>query len=169
MRVMTRSRRNARRDAGFSMIEVLIALVVTSIGLLGLAALQATSLRVNHGSFLRTQATQFAHDLADRMRANRVAALDDAYDLGFDDVPTGTTVAALDLAQWRASLARELPEGRGAVDVDTSGVAVVRVRWDDARGDTSGENVDTDGGVDADGDGALDGDGLLEFRLVTEI
>jgi type IV pilus assembly protein PilV len=157
------------RQGGFSMLEVLIALVVTSIGLLGLAALQGTSLKLNHGSFLRTQATQFANDLADRMRANRVAALDDDYDLNFDGTPTGTTVAATDLIQWRATLARELPAGEGAVDVNSAGLAVIRVRWNDARGDTGAENVDTDGGGDADADGTPDGDGLLEFRLVTEI
>ena len=157
------------RQAGFSMLEVLIALVVTSIGLLGLAALQGTSLKLNHGSFLRTQATQYANDLADRMRANRVAALDDDYDVTFEATPTGTSVAATDLIQWRATLARELPEGTGAVDVNSAGLAVIRVRWNDARGDAGAENVDTDGGSDADGDGIPDGDGLLEFRLVTEI
>jgi type IV pilus assembly protein PilV len=159
-----------RRDArGFSMLEVLIALVVTSIGLLGLAALQATSLRLNHGSFLRSQATLYAHDIADRMRANRVAALDGDYDLAFDDTPSGSAVADLDLDQWRDALLRELPDGTGAVDVNAAGLAVIQVRWNDARGDDGAENTDTDGGTDADGDGAVDGDGLLEFRLVTEI
>jgi type IV pilus assembly protein PilV len=158
------------RHAGFSMLEVLIALVVTSIGLLGLAALQATSLKLNHGSFLRTQATQHAHDLADRMRANRVAALGGAYDLDFDAAsPAGAAVAPTDLRQWRAALGRELPSGNGAVDVDATGLAVIRVRWNDARGEAGGENVDRDGGADADADGVPDGDGLLEFRLVTEI
>ena len=160
---------NSRRARGFSMLEVLIALVVTSIGLLGLAALQATSLRLNHGSFLRSQATLFAHDIADRMRANRVAALDGDYDLAFDATPSGSTVADQDLDQWRDALDRELPDGTGAVDVNAAGLAVIQVRWNDARGDDGAENVDTDGGTDADGDGAVDGDGLLEFRLVTHI
>jgi type IV pilus assembly protein PilV len=157
------------RTRGFSLLEVLVALVVTSVGLLGLAALQATSLKLNHGSYLRSQATQFAHDVADRMRANRVAALDGDYDVDFADTTSAGTVAETDLDEWRDGLSRELPAGSGAVDVNASGLAVIRVRWNDARGDAGAENVDTDGGTDADGDGSPDGDGLLEFRLVTEI
>lgn len=158
-----------RRERGFSMLEVMIALVVTSFGLLGLAALQATSLKVNHGAYLRSQATQFAHDIADRMRANRNAALSGDYDTAFDDAASGSSVAEEDLDDWKDALARELPGGEGAVDVNASGVAVVQVRWNDARGDTGAENVDTDGGGDDDGDGVEDGDGLLVFRLVTEV
>lgn len=145
------------RARGFSLIEVLIALVVTSIGLLGLAALQVTSLKVNHGSFLRGQATQFAHDIADRMRANRVAALDGDYDVDFAEATSPGTVAETDVDEWRDGLLRELPAGTGAVDVNAAGLAVIRVRWNDARGDAGAENVDADG------------DNLLEFRLVTEI
>jgi type IV pilus assembly protein PilV len=154
---MKRLNPRSARTRGFSLIEVLIALVVTSIGLLGLAALQVTSLKVNHASYLRTQATQFAHDIADRMRANRVAALDGDYDVDFADSTSPGSVAETDVDEWRDGLLRELPAGSGAVDVDATGLAVIRVRWNDARGDTGAENVDADG------------DSLLEFRLVTEI
>jgi hypothetical protein len=63
----------------------------------------------------------------------------------------------------------ELPEGDGAISVTANGLALVSVRWNDARGDDGADNVDTDGGGDADDDGIEDGDGLLEFRLATEI
>jgi type IV pilus assembly protein PilV len=160
----------SKRSAGFSLIEVLIALVVTSVGLLGLAALQVTSMRVNHGAFLRSQATQLAHDIADRMRANRGSAISGAYDLGYDEAPaTTTTVAEADLADWHSMLARELPSGDGAISVTSTGLALIEVRWNDARGDDGAENADSDGGGDADDDGVDDGDGLLVFRLATEI
>ena len=146
------------------MIEVLIALVVTSVGLLGLAALQATSLKVNHGAYLRAQATLLAHEMADRMRANRLAATSGDYDLTFEQTPTGSgTVAKADLVDWHATLARELPGGDGFIDVAANGLALVRVQWNDARGDTGTENADNPIGDD------LDGDGLLEFQLATEI
>ncbi len=58
------------QQTGYSLIEVLIAIVVTSIGLLGLAAMQATGLRNNHSAYQRSQATVLAYDIADRMRAN---------------------------------------------------------------------------------------------------
>ncbi len=58
------------KNAGFTLIEVLIAMVVLAVGLLGLAGLQATSLRNNQSAYNRSQATQLSYDLADRMRAN---------------------------------------------------------------------------------------------------
>jgi type IV pilus assembly protein PilV len=64
---------------GFSLIEILITLVVLSIGLLGLAALHAEGLRSGRSAFLRTKAVSLASDMADRMRANRPAALAGAY------------------------------------------------------------------------------------------
>lgn len=59
-----------RAIKGVSMIEVLIALVVFSVGLLGLAGLQMNGLRLSHDSFLRGTASQLAADMADRIRAN---------------------------------------------------------------------------------------------------
>ena len=58
------------QQSGFSLLEVLIAVVITSIGLLGLAAMQATGLRNNHSAYHRSQATVLAYDIADRMRSN---------------------------------------------------------------------------------------------------
>ena len=55
---------------GFTLIEVLIAVLVLSIGLLGLASLQAASLKNNYGAYMRSQASILANDMADRIRSN---------------------------------------------------------------------------------------------------
>lgn len=68
-----------QRESGFSLIEVLVALLVLSIGLLGLAMLQVQGLRFTTDSYQRTQATLLAYDLMDRMRANKVGADAGAY------------------------------------------------------------------------------------------
>jgi type IV pilus assembly protein PilV len=130
-------RRPKRNSAGFSLVEVLVALVVLAIGLLGLAGLQTRGVRDNHGAYLRTQATLCVKDLVDCMRANRPAALAGAYDLGFGIVaPGGDTLAAQDLLQWQTALSQLPGPGQGRVAVDpASRRALVEVSWDDSRGE----------------------------------
>jgi type IV pilus assembly protein PilV len=62
-----------RNSAGVSMIEILVTIVVLSIGLLGMAALQLTGMRSTNSATYRTQATLLANDIAERMRANITA------------------------------------------------------------------------------------------------
>jgi type IV pilus assembly protein PilV len=132
-----------RRCDGLTLVEVLIALLVLSIGLLGLAGLHTLSLQYNTSAYYRSQATALAYDLADRMRANRAGALADQYNGDFQDPPpvcdpavSGGGTAALDVAAWRNALACRLPQGTGAiVRVDPNGVEFTFiVRWNDTRG-----------------------------------
>jgi type IV pilus assembly protein PilV len=112
---------------GFSMVEVLVALVVLAIGLLGIAALYLNSLQSGRTAIYRTQAVTLAADLADRIRMNRTAQA--AYGTLFADaeavVATCTTtggcsdadLASTDLANWKAAIAQLLPNGQGQVVV----------------------------------------------------
>lgn len=59
-----------RQQAGFNLIEVLVAMVILAVGLLGVARLQLTGIRANQGSLMRSQATTFMNDMAERMYAN---------------------------------------------------------------------------------------------------
>ncbi|MBK9246481.1 MAG: type IV pilus modification protein PilV [Burkholderiales bacterium] len=119
---------------GFSLIEVLVAIVVLSIGLLGLAALQVSGLRVGQSSFYRAQAAQLATDMADRLRANAGEARTCELALGDATPSSPTTTCERDLAEWRNRL-RSLPGGNGAVDVDpVANMVTVTVQWDDSRG-----------------------------------
>lgn len=63
-----------RFQQGFNLIEVLIATVVLTIGLLGVAALQLTGMRNTQGSYFRSQATTIMNDLAERIYANTPGA-----------------------------------------------------------------------------------------------
>ncbi len=67
------------RITGSTLIEVMVAVVVLSIGLLGLALLQLHSLQANTDAYLRTQASMFAYEIIDRMRANPTATGTGAY------------------------------------------------------------------------------------------
>jgi len=151
----------SRTHAGFSLIEVLVALVVTTMGLLGLASLQLLSLKTQHNAFTRGQATQLNHDIIERMRSNCVGAMAGAYELTYQTLPgNGADVPTTDKREWRQRVAGSLPEGVGRITVNAAtGVATVAVRWNDARGDTGAENAPVVEGEPA----------LLEFSESTQL
>jgi type IV pilus assembly protein PilV len=121
-----------RHQSGLTLIEVLITVVLVSIGLLGLAGLQLTSVRNSSSSGERFIATTLAQDILERMRANRTGVIAGDYDLALAAAPAGGTVAGDDLVAWTAALAAGLPSGDGSVDVDANNVATIVVQWTDA-------------------------------------
>jgi type IV pilus assembly protein PilV len=123
---------------GATLIEVLIAIVVLSIGLLGLAGLQVTSMQSNHSAYYRSQATLLAYDLADRMRTNRTAAQASAYVFAYPTSSSSTntvsgTTAQKDKAEWLNNLALTLPDGMGKVE-QAGTLVTISVQWNDNRG-----------------------------------
>ncbi|MDZ7585443.1 MAG: type IV pilus modification protein PilV [Thiobacillus sp.] len=131
------------RQSGFTLLEVLVAILVLSIGLLGLAGLMASSIRNNHSAQQRTQATWLAYDVIDRMRVNRPAAIasSDNYNVAFGAASVSADLAGADITDWKATLSNALPAGDGAVTVDsvTREVTVI-IQWNDSRG-TGGSNA----------------------------
>lgn len=147
------------------MIEVLVAALVLAIGLLGLAGLQAASLRYNHSAYLRSQATLLAYGMADRMRANRSQSVSGS---GYNNATVSSTppncltgtcapaqMAQFDLSEWNTDLARELPNGKGVVCIDSTpkdgtgpsspacdnsgNVYAIKIWWTDERDNTPKE------------------------------
>lgn len=123
---------------GFTLLEVLVAMLVLSIGLLGLAGLMASSLKNSHSAYQRTQATWMVYDALDRMRANRQVALAKGYNLALGASPGGSGLAADDLSEWNAALTNALPAGKGSIDVKDGGGVTIIVQWDDSRGTGGG-------------------------------
>lgn len=118
----------SRGQQGFSMIEAMVSVLVLSGGLLGLAFLQAQGMKFNVDAYQRTQATVFAYDIIDRLRANPTAARAGAYvvptnaeadaagkvtpracDVGDGSVTcTPAELAVFDLAKWYQAQLRTL-------------------------------------------------------------
>jgi type IV pilus assembly protein PilV len=123
-----------RGTKGFTLLEVLAALSLLSVGMLGIATLYLESLRIGRLALHRTQAVTLAADLADRIRANRDPA--GAYACGDPCRPDagGNALATADLAGWLENVAAQLPGGTGAITFTsaTNGVPArytVALRW----------------------------------------
>ncbi|MDP2030641.1 MAG: type IV pilus modification protein PilV [Thiobacillus sp.] len=128
------------KQSGFTLLEVLVAMLVLTIGLLGLAGLMASSMRNNLSASHRTQATWMAADIIDRMRANRASAIAGTYATALG-TPVACTVAApagtvpvQDIAAWKSQLSCVLPTGDGSIAVTNAARATVVIRWNDSRG-----------------------------------
>lgn len=137
------------RQTGFTLIEVLIAVIVLGVGLLGIAALQANALKANHSALQRSQAVMLAYFMLDAMRANREAALAGNYDLGSTSstactAPSGSTLVAHDQAAWINALKNALGNVNttcGMIDCANNGDCTVQIYWDDSRAGGSGAQV----------------------------
>ncbi|WPC04406.1 type IV pilus modification protein PilV [Pseudomonas benzenivorans] len=148
-----------KRSRGFTLIEVMVAVVVLAVGLLGMASLMVRSQQSNEGAYSRSQASILAYDIIERMRANKVlaspletrkvsyATQSGAYVLAA--LPTcatpaggqqaaGSAQAAQDLAQWCQIVRSSLP------NVDSANTSIVRgtgnlytvsIQWQDATAD----------------------------------
>jgi type IV pilus assembly protein PilV len=151
-------RRGASRTRGFTLIEVLVSIVILSIGLLGIAKLMLFSSRSNDSAYLRSQATALAYEILDNMRANRQEAINKTYDTlaatpatAPAKLCTGATqcltneLALYDVYQWKLRLTTAsnaggtfvgaLPSGAGSVTTPALGTTpttvVITVSWDD--------------------------------------
>jgi type IV pilus assembly protein PilV len=126
----TSNRTRKSRQNGASLVEVLVALLLLSIGLLGVAGLQINALQVNRSAHVRSQASVLAYYIADRMRANRDSALGGGYNLAFGATPSGATMNMVDLANWKAEITNTLPAGDADLLI-TGNIVRIRVRWTD--------------------------------------
>ena len=122
---------------GFSMLEVLIAVLVFSLGMIGLAGLMIFAISSNHVAYLRTQATFLAHNMADRMGANPAGLwgaggtsfYNGSYPVSASTASCATgcnpqQLADYDKAQWSSQLKTFLPNASGNITCSTTGITV---------------------------------------------
>ncbi|MEV3830404.1 type IV pilus modification protein PilV [Aeromonas allosaccharophila] len=119
------------RQQGLSLLEIMISVLVLSIGILGMATLQLQALKSNQSALTRTEATQYAYMINDMMRANRSAALNGQYNVELGGAVSGSSMAVQDLLHWKRVVAG-LPSGDGAVSV-SAGRATITIQWDSSR------------------------------------
>lgn len=135
------------KQQGFTLIEVLIAVVILAVGLLGTASLTLSSLQSSQGASLRSQASSLAGDLGERLRANRDFAIsnDTDYLLAVDADPTNKPAciddiagcsaagqAQRDLFEWRANLTTNLPAGTAVITKPDNRQYQLDLTWSEA-------------------------------------
>jgi type IV pilus assembly protein PilV len=136
------------KQQGFTLLEILIAIVILAIGILGMSGMQGKALYNNHSAQMRSKAMVLAHDMAERMRANRKTALENTanYQATMNkkaEPPapsvdcntaacTGDEIAEFDKYQWWQAIDNSLPEPEVSISVDIDlRLATISIQWDD--------------------------------------
>jgi type IV pilus assembly protein PilV len=154
------------RSSGFSLLELLVTLVVLSIGLLGIGLMQTTNLGLTKTAYSRTQAMLLASDIADRIRANENFAASyvttSATTISTPDCIAGTSclgaaLAASDIKDWSNRIISEFPSGTGTIlnssstaaacagytpTAVASGFMRVLIQWGESATSTGSEGTD---------------------------
>lgn len=159
---MLRKSSSIGHQTGATMIEVMVALFLLAVGLLGTLALQNSSQRSNQSAMFSSVAIVLARDMANRIGANnnQFTTADDAL---YADIDTANvsgaattcnadcnqaTIKTMDEGQWAEEIKTRLPAGRGTVAIDANGVHEVTVMWDDHRTGATGTNCGGNPDVD---------------------
>lgn len=132
---------------GFTLIEVLIAVVILAVGLLGMASLTLSSLQSSQGASLRSQASALAGDLGERLRANRDFAIDNDTDylLAAGEGATAKPAcidgnngcnesdqAQRDLFEWRTALTNNIPGSTAVITKPSDRQYLLVLSWSEA-------------------------------------
>jgi type IV pilus assembly protein PilV len=140
---------SAHKQSGATLIEVLIAFLVLSLGMLGMASLQTRAMQFNLSSYYVSQANILAEDILDRMRAtnlnnatigNFLHGMNDSipktYTSCYASACTPAQLAQYELYEWLKNVAAILPNGKAQIAENTAGAVpfyIVTIQYDDAR------------------------------------
>lgn len=132
---MTKGFLNSRQSGG-SLIEVLVTMIIVSLGLLGQAGLISLSSKANNTAFMRTQATLLADDILERLRLNRALAVAGSFNVNYavsgsgpSASITGTAIQNIEIRSWKLNIEQALPSGDGQVSVDGGGNVTINIIW----------------------------------------
>ncbi|MCP4766166.1 MAG: type IV pilus modification protein PilV [Gammaproteobacteria bacterium] len=156
--MFVKSAKAGRSQRGDTMIEVLVTIIILAVGVLGAAALQVTTLKNLSSSHSASIAAIVAEDFSERMRANPVEALNNAYvhnaaPGAFTDCAADACslddLATYDMGTWWQQVTAVLPSGTGQVTRNAgTNTFVLTIRWDDDRSGSSGTNCPTQSTAD---------------------
>lgn len=152
---------------GFTLLEVMIAMVIFSIGLLGLAGIQAVAISNNNSAYTRTVSMQLAYNMTDVLRAstggngNIINAFDTVTTAIPGTAPTSciqkdggsvpncseADLANFEIYHWKKRIEKELASGLGSIS-KSGDVYTITIMWDDEHTGATGTACGTDSVVD---------------------
>lgn len=138
-----------RQQSGSGLLEVLVAVLVLSLGLLGMAGLQARTLQQNQSSLQRSQAVLLSYSILDSLRADRQGALLGNYNIGQTCVAQALNgnLANDTVNSWLASIQSRFGTNVtscGSIACVAGGICTIRIFWDDSRaGGSANETFET--------------------------
>jgi type IV pilus assembly protein PilV len=144
-------RSKAAQQSGASLIEVLVAVLILSFGMLGMSALQARALKGNQSALQRSQAAMLNYYIMDAMRVDRESAKGGAYNINYvcsSAGITGTGLANDNLRHWLEAAETNLGQTSastvcGFISCDASYKCTVRIRWDDSKATGNADSTTT--------------------------
>ncbi|MBL9196006.1 type IV pilus modification protein PilV [Xanthomonas fragariae] len=119
--------------AGIGLIEVLISVVVLGVGMLGIAAMQATALRNSQSSLERSQAVIQAYTIFDAMRANSEVAISGGYNTASCSAFAGSSLVSNDISSWLQGLKDSINSTACGTITCSATTCEAIVKWDDSR------------------------------------
>lgn len=153
-------------SSGFTLLEVMIAMVIFSIGLLGLAGIQAVAISNNNSAYTRTVSMQLAYNIADVLRAStdatgNVNSFYDSVSTTISGAPASciqksgsaapncndTALANFEVYHWQKRIANELASGLGSI-TKNGDVYTITIMWDDEHKGATGTACGSDNTVD---------------------
>ncbi len=141
---------------GFSLIEVLVAIIIIAIALFGTAGLQLAAMRLGQGGVFRSHAVFLAQDIAERIEGNATAAIAGSYAVASTNTApaldqtcetgacTQTQLAAYDVSQWANTVASSLPQSTWSITQTVTGnpsTYRIVISWIDRRTKTTDANI----------------------------
>lgn len=119
---------------GFSLIEVMVSLVLVSIGLMSMTSLQSRSVNVSTVAYTETQSTFLLQEIVELLRANKVAAASGDYNIGlssFSDLPSpGTSIAEVDRYNWFNNLDNVLTSAEASINCNVDSHCVLELQYE---------------------------------------
>ena len=152
---------NINFNNGFTLLEVMIAMVIFAVGMLGLAGIQSVSLQNEHASYSRSQAILLAYEMADKIKANPGGSINYVVDTNTTAITgysgstmctanscTITDIVKYDLGLWKAAVSALLPGGKASITNPSALNHTITVHWDEDRTGATGTNCPVTGATD---------------------